>query len=362
MSSVIYEQLCERLNRFESKVPPVPSFFKLLEEIYTREEAQTAVDFPDGAYTMDQLAKEFNQTPRELSPLIETMTDKGQVFCQGSGTGETLYELAPWMPGVIEFSIIRRMDTPEIKTFMELAEKMGEEAEALSQVLLENPEGLTEILSDPHIRTLPIGEALPDAREIHTYENLMAMIEREDSFAAMRCCCRHTAGQRDEPCQKNNIPDYSCLSFGKVADYVVDRKFGRRLTKAECKDILKIASDEGLVHNTNNFIEGMQFVCNCCGCCCAFFKQIKTVGNLNVVNSSNFLSTVDEDTCIGCGDCQERCPVDAISLNDDLAEVDPGICIGCGNCVTICPVGSLSMKRVSDKKPVIGDKKIGLGF
>ena len=362
MSDNIYEKLCERLNRFESKVPPVPSFFTLLEEIYTIEEAKIAVDYPDGAFTVDQLAGTLGLQAQDLSPLIETMADKGQIFSVLSETGEMLYELAPWMPGVIEFSIIRRMDTPKLKTFMTLSEKMGKEAEALSALLAENPEAMSEMLSDPHIRTLPIGEALAEPREIHTFENLVEMIEKENSFAAMRCCCRQTAGERGEPCLKQGIPEYSCLSFGKVADYVVNRNFGRRITKSECKEILKISSDAGLVHNTNNFIEGMQFICNCCGCCCAFFKQIKSVGNLNVVNTSNFMPVVDAEACIGCGDCEDRCPVEAITVQDELAVVNPDICIGCGNCVIICPAESLSLERVSNKKPVIGEKKIGLGY
>jgi NAD-dependent dihydropyrimidine dehydrogenase PreA subunit len=362
MSSEIYEKLCERLNRFESKVPPVASFFSLLEEIYTQTEAEIAVAFPDGPFTMDQLADALNREKPELSSLIETMADKGQVFSAKTKTGEPVYELAPWMPGVIEFSLIRRMDTPKMKTILELTEKMAEEAKALSQILMKDEEALKGMLSDPHIRTLSVGEALPDNREIFPYENLLAMIDTEDSFAAMRCCCRHMADHRDDPCKKDHVPEYSCLSFGRVADYVVDRNFGRRITKNECRDILKTCSDAGLVHNTNNFIEGMQFVCNCCGCCCGFIKQVKSIGNLNVINASNFMSVVDKDSCIGCGDCEERCPMEAIHMSDDIAVVDPGICIGCGNCITTCPVGSLSMDRVSDKKPEIGDKKIGMGF
>ena len=362
MSSAIYEKLCERLNRFESKVPPVPSFFSLLAEIYTEKDAEMAVAFPDGSLPLDQLAKTVNRDPSEIFPLIETMADKGLVFSFKDESGQMIYELAPWMPGVIEFSVIRRIGTPKLQTIIDLSEKMAEEAEALTQGLMNDITALKEMLSDPHIRTLPIGEALPDQREIYPYENLLEMIENQTSFAAMKCCCRETANLRGEPCRIENIPEFSCLNFGRVADYVVDRKFGKRITKDECKETLKSCSDAGLVHNTNNFIEGMQFICNCCGCCCAFIQQVKTAGNLNVINTSNYVAIVDKDSCIGCGDCTDRCPVQAIRLENDIAEVDAEVCIGCGNCVTICPVKSLSMLRVSDKQPEIGDKRIGLGF
>lgn len=89
---------------------------------------------------------------------------------------------------------------------------------------------------------------------------------------------------------------------------------------------------------------------------------MKEIGNLNVINTSNFLSVIDEESCIGCGDCEERCPADAISLKDDIAVVDENVCLGCGNCVPVCPSESISMIRISEEKPEIGERKIGLGF
>jgi Pyruvate/2-oxoacid:ferredoxin oxidoreductase delta subunit len=349
------------LNQFESKVPPVNSFYTLLKELYTENEADLASIFPDGRYSVGELADKLNMDKPELSLLVETMADKGHIFVTKADDGEKIYELAPWMPGVIEFSIIRRMDSPKIRTILELTEKMGEETKALvGQV--NDLEKLKEMLPDPHVRTMLIDTAIPDKREIFPYEDLLSRIENEQSFAAMRCCCRHMANYREDPCHIEGVPEYSCLGFGKVADFIVDRNFGNRISKEECKEIVKICSEKGLVHNSNNFIEGMQFICNCCGCCCGFIRQVKAFGNLNVINTSNFLSVIDEESCIECGDCEARCPANAISLKDDAAVVDKNVCLGCGNCVPICPSGSISMIRVSEKKPEIGGRKIGLGF
>lgn len=41
--------------------------------------------------------------------------------------------------------------------------------------------------------------------------------------------------------------------------------------------------------------------------------------------------------CIGCGDCKDVCPVDAIVVKNSLARVIPERCIGCGMCVKTCP-------------------------
>ena len=47
--------------------------------------------------------------------------------------------------------------------------------------------------------------------------------------------------------------------------------------------------------------------------------------------------------CVGCGDCAEACPVDAICVRDSLAHVDPRKCIGCGKCVKTCPKHIISI-------------------
>jgi NAD-dependent dihydropyrimidine dehydrogenase PreA subunit len=363
MTTDIYEKLSQRLNEFEHVVLPVPSYLKVLEEFYTEEQAEFAANFPDGKYTINEMAEMFKKDKNELEQLVEAMAYAGLLFVTRSDTGEKKFELSPWMVGVIEFSIVRRMDEPDgNRKLLPLYQAMGEEQRAIIEPMLDNIEAIKEMLPSEHVRVLTVGEAIEDKSQVMAHENLLEIIDKQESFAAMKCCCRHLASQRDEPCHLHEIPEDSCLFFGQVADYIVDYNLGKRLTKEECVGVLKTCADAGCVHNTNNFTEALQFVCNCCPDCCGFLTAVKNYGNVKTINTSNFLSVVDEDTCIVCGDCVERCPVEAISLNDDTAIMDETVCIGCGNCVTICPSGSLSMKRVSDKKPLVGEKRIGMGY
>lgn len=41
--------------------------------------------------------------------------------------------------------------------------------------------------------------------------------------------------------------------------------------------------------------------------------------------------------CLGCGDCKDVCPENAISVTDKLSEVDPDKCVSCGACIGACP-------------------------
>ena len=68
-------------------------------------------------------------------------------------------------------------------------------------------------------------------------------------------------------------------------------------------------------------------------------------------SASPLVATVDPNTCIGCGACQQVCPVQAISVND-VAKVDPDRCLGCGSCVDECPQEALSLApagRINEK-------------
>jgi benzoyl-CoA 2,3-epoxidase subunit A len=50
---------------------------------------------------------------------------------------------------------------------------------------------------------------------------------------------------------------------------------------------------------------------------------------------------IDPEICIRCNTCEENCPIDAITHNDDNYVVDASICNFSMNCVAPCPTGAI---------------------
>ena len=74
------------------------------------------------------------------------------------------------------------------------------------------------------------------------------------------------------------------------------------------------------------------------------------------------IAEVNEDRCVGCGQCVESCEYDAVTLEErkDLrtgrkyrvAMVDPRRCWGCGNCHATCPSTAIRLAGFTDDQLV----------
>jgi len=253
------------------------------------------------------------------------MAEAGQIF-SFKIRGRQRYMLAPFVVGIYEFQL-PRMDA-------ELAEMFEEYAPTLMRTLGGSSPSLA--------RVIPVNRTIDATAEVLRYESVREMMQRARSFRVMDCICRTEKAALGEPCSHTLE---TCLAFSPEVDaYETFPSWGRSITREEALQVLDRAEQEGLVHCTYNLERQNMFVCNCCSCCCGFLRGVKEFEAPHILVRSNFVATIDADTCIVCGLCAEdRCPMDAIEEGDDAYAVLEERCIGCGVCTVDCPTDSVSL-------------------
>jgi len=56
---------------------------------------------------------------------------------------------------------------------------------------------------------------------------------------------------------------------------------------------------------------------------------------------------VDNDKCIGCGECVDICPVEVYELQDEKSiPVNAEECVGCESCIEVCEQDAITVREV----------------
>ncbi|MGI6079886.1 MAG: DUF362 domain-containing protein [Candidatus Avilachnospira sp.] len=50
---------------------------------------------------------------------------------------------------------------------------------------------------------------------------------------------------------------------------------------------------------------------------------------------------VEEELCIGCGQCKKQCAHSAITIENKKSHINHDKCVGCGRCIGVCPVDAI---------------------
>ena len=321
-----YEKLRQILHKHPTGAPKSKSFDEILRLLFTPEEVEVACGMVFVPRSVPEIAKVVGVNEDEVMELCESMANKGIVFGRKK-EGQMAYALLPTIPGLFELPFMTGGGTPMHdrlgKLWMEYHhEAMGEEFAASKT---------------PLARVIPIEKTLDASVEVLPYEAVSKMLDRAKTFGLSQCACRVSVGGCDNPREV-------CLTFDKFAQFLIERKLAREITREKAEDTLQVAEEAGLVHTTNNSQDRLNFLCNCCTCCCTILRGLVQLKNPNAFARSRWHAEVDEDVCIGCGVCEdERCPIGAVQVVEDVARVDPELCIGCGLCATTCEVEAISM-------------------
>jgi NAD-dependent dihydropyrimidine dehydrogenase PreA subunit len=197
------------------------------------------------------------------------------------------------------------------------------------------------------LRTIPIGIKVDHQNPIANYDDIRLQFEQSSGpFSIINCICRQSNDLLDKPCKATDRREV-CMSIGDMASMYNEYEWGREISKEEALGYLKQNEEEGLIFQLSNSQE-MIFVCSCCSCCCDGLIHLKSIPNPADYTSCNYRAVIDEESCSGCGNCVERCQMDAITLEDDFATLHQKRCIGCGNCIFGCPENAITLVAKED--------------
>jgi len=338
----LFEKLSEKFDTGQIVgAPKTPSLLKILMLLFTPDEAKVALKLPFQNTLLEKAKSLYPEHGDKIENILDTMAKRGTVFRDNKpGVGKR-YRLLPSLVGWAETPIWHGKPTQQAKDLSPLWKEYHKEAFAAEMAR-----------GKPLMRVIPVNTSLQDPSQVLPFDALKPIVGKTSFRAVAHCPCRLQAGYRGEPCDHSTE---NCLHFGSMGRYMVEHGLAREITREETLDILKAADDEGLVHIIDNMEGYMSTICNCCGCCCSFIRPIKEKWGLDMLSSSNYVAGVDQEACVACGVCEERCPVGAIAVDEDFAAVDASTCLGCGACTPPCDAEAVRLvlrEEVTPPPPV----------
>ena len=345
MSRDVYVKLSQYLDMAPIGAPLTDDLIAILEILYTPEEAELAVKIPFFNTDFPTLVQTTGMPEDRLKEMLVSMAKKGTVFMSDKGK----FRLLPSMVGFAEAPF-----WPGKRT--EKTEKLARHWLGYFREAFGNEVGDRQT---PPMRVVPVGEAMASEATVTPNEEIGALIDQLDYFSVSHCPCRQMARFAGEPHCDHSTEN--CFNFGSMAKYMVSVGTAREITKDEAKQMINAAHEEGLIHLASNYGGKIAHLCSCCGDCCILTRTRKEIGLKNSFADSNYLMHVDMDACTGCANCEERCPVGAITV-DDVAVVDAEKCIGCGVCHPSCPSEAISLVDRPVRKEIMGANEFIAAF
>jgi len=338
-----YAALTDRLNRFPQGAVPSELLRSILGMLFSEREAALVALLPIKPFTASKAAAAWKMSVAAARETLDRLADKA-LLLDLEEDGETTYVLPPPMAGFFEFSLMRVRDDIDQKVLSELFYQYLNVEDDFIKALFTN--GETQLG-----RVFVHEPALDAENTLHVldYERASEVIRTASHRGISICYCRHKMSHVGRAC---DAPQNICMTFNSSAASLIRHGYAHAVEVAEGLDLLQAAYGHNLVQFGENVRQQVNFICNCCGCCCEAMLAARRFGLLQPVHAANFLPAVDDHQCTGCGHCVMVCPVAAMSLvpaddprqpKREKAKPDETTCLGCGLCVRACPSSALRL-------------------
>jgi ferredoxin len=338
-----YKRLSHRLNRYPQGAPASKLLFKILRILFTEKEAELVSKLPIKPFSAGKAARIWHLSPGKTERVLNSLCNKA-LLLDIVLNGKTLYILPPPMAGFFEFSLMRlRNDIDQNLLSRLFYQYLNQQDDFILKLFTEGETQLGRVFVCEEVLSHE------NSLRVLDYERAGEVIHTATAIGISICYCRHKMYHLSKDC---NAPKHICMSFNTAGASLVRHGFARKVEAVEALDLLHKAYDHNLVQFGENVQKGVNFICNCCGCCCEAMGAAKRFGMLQPVHTTNFIPNLDLKCCSGCGRCGDVCPVSAIELvkalnpkhpKKKIARLDKHICLGCGICAKECSSGAIKL-------------------
>ncbi len=340
--------------------PITDSLIEFVKTQITRDQARFILIFRKPSLNIEQIKSKVDMSNEKIETMLNTLMNNGIIGGAPSrSTGIFVYTLKPLYPGMAEYSLMKGNKGEKEKKIAYLLEELFKE---LREGVQKQYDFINQLKNFPApARVVPVEEEIEVRDEIVLpAEEISKIIDENDKISVTYCYCRQEKDLINDPCKLTEKRE-NCLLFGKVAAYSIEYNFAKPISQESAKQILKESEDSGLVHkvfhvhmNPERDIEG---ICSCCKCCCGLFR-LYYEGAAPMHTFTSYLAKVNKDLCIDCGICVEKCPMEAIFLDDSIPIIDENKCIGCGVCSHNCSNDAIKLERTGWREVFVPPPRI----
>lgn len=283
--------------------------FLLLEKIVTEEMAEVALALEYRVHqTAEDIASKCGKSVEKTRTLLWDLANAG-VSTVKAEDGQDKFWYETWVPGIFEMVVNNKVN---VRKYPQIAKAFDDYGH------LKNPIAAGNVpIGKGVMRVIPIESALDGETRQASSEEVSGYIRNARLLSVSDCSCRTSREELGEGC--GHLKEEMCIQLDDAAEYYIRTGRGREVTKEEALEIIRKAERDGLMHQIPN-TEGeghTHAICNCCGCSCYAIRAAGMYRNPDMVRS-NYVSNINPDNCVGCGECIEVCPTNAIKLGEKL--------------------------------------------
>jgi len=329
-----YIKLAEKLG-----APVSRRFISILEEMFTPEEAKICLELYVPA-TCQELAGRLNIGEKDLSKKLDGLVDKGALT-----RGKTQYAFHTTLLGFHHDIADTGVHTGPHAISQKVKDLWGDffynewSVNWTTMASERKKAGGHGIMITPAIGALELSPNI-SPEQILPQENWKMQIQLAKRRIVAPCGCRVLWGKCDHPimtcfaCFDNSRGEYYLNQPGRLL---------KEVSLEETMEIVRANEEAGLIH---------WGVCYCCPDACEMLYSYTKADRLDLVEPNRYLATVDEDLCVGCQDCVEKCPFNAIEMRKTAnskklkAHIINENCKGCGVCIVGCKQKALRYEIV----------------